>query len=512
MTNRHFSFDFLKSDIPSGLVVFLVALPLCLGIALASGAPLISGVVAGIVGGVVISLLSGSQVSVSGPAAGLTVIVIDAIATQGSYEKFLVAVMLAGAFQILFGVFRFGFIANYVPISVLQGMMAAIGLVIVLKQIPHALGRHADYEGNFSFSGSPTHGNTIDEILNSLLNFTPSAVLITLCCLTILLGWDSTVKNISRFLRHIPASLVAVTAGLGLNQAFILYFPELSLQPGNGHLVELPTIAADAGFLSILPRPEFSIITSIDTWRVAITLAIVASLESLLSVEAADKLDPQRRISNTNRELFAQGVGNLISGFLGGLPLTSVVVRTSANIYSGARTRFSSFFHGIFLLSTLLLIPNILNMIPLSALAAVLLVIGFKLFHPKQFKQLYDLGYVQFVPFVVTIVAIVFSDLLTGVLLGLFVGVFFVLKSNHHAVFTLVHQDNHYLLRFNKDVSFLNKSELKDKLSSIPRNSSLILDGTKALNIDHDICDILSDFRRAARYKHIEVELRHINL
>ncbi len=512
MNNRPFSFEFLKFDLPAGLVVFFIALPLCLGIALASGAPLISGIVAGAVGGLVISWLSGSQVSVSGPAAGLTVIVIDAIQRLGSFDKFLSAVILAGGLQIIFGVCRLGFVANYVPISVIEGMMAAIGIVIILKQIPHALGRDLEFEGVFSFSGASGTGNTIDQVLNSLFDFTPGALIIAVCCLIILNSWDFVARKIHRALWSIPASLVAVVAGVLINKLFMIYFPETALQPGQGHLVELPLISVEEGIFSILPHPNFASMWDIDTWQVAFTLAIVASIESLLSLEAADKLDPQRRISNTNRELMAQGIGNIVSASLGGLPVTSVVLRSSANIYAGARTWFSSFTHGVFLLSALLLIPTLLNQVPLASLAAILLVIGYKLCHFNHFRTTYRLGYVQFIPFVITILAIVFSDLLTGVMLGIAVGTFFVLRSTHQAVFTLVSDAGYYLLRFNKDVSFIHKAELKDKLASVPNGASLILDGTKALNIDHDIKDILNDFRRAAKFKHIRVELRHLTL
>lgn len=502
----------VRHDIASGLVVALVALPLCLGIALASGAPLISGIIAGIVGGICIGILSGSHVSVSGPAAGLTVIVLHAITTLGSFERFLAAVLVAGGIQMLFGVFKLGVIANYIPISVIQGMLAAIGVVIILKQIPHALGRDVDFEGDFSFSGIENYSNTLNELLLSITHPTAGACIISALSFLILGYWERVANKIHRAVKLIPSSLVAVIVAVVVNQLFKGIAPSLYLAPGSSYLVRLPEIGSHENIFSILPQIDFQGLLSGAVWLTGITLAVVASIETLLSLEAADKLDLQRRISPPNRELFSQGVGNVVSSLLGGLPVTSVVVRTSANINAGSRSKFSSIIHGILLLVSLLFIPHLLNLVPLSALAAVLLMVGYKLCAPRNFKNIFRAGFSQYFPFLVTITAVVFTDLLTGVIAGLIVGVFFVLYSNHKAAFTLVHQDNMYLLVFNKDVSFLNKSELKEKLAAIPEGAHLIIDGTKSLLTDFDIRDIVNDFRRAARYKRIHLETKRISL
>ena len=502
--------DLARHDLPSGLVVFLVALPLCLGIALASGAPLISGVIAGIVGGILVGYLSGSHVSVSGPAAGLTVIVLDAITKLGSFSQFLTAVILAGILQIFIGSIGLGIIANYVPIAVIEGMLTAIGIVIILKQIPHALGHHGDFEGDFSFSHGSNYTNTLEDIFLSLTSITPGACIVTLISLLVLLKWDDVSRKIHRIATFIPSSLVAVLAGVLINQLFVSIAPSLYLPDDSPFRVQLPTLAVNQKFWDILPHPDFSVLKSTQIWSIGLTLAIVATLESLLSLEAADKLDPQRRISPPNREIIAQGFGNLFSGLLGGLPVTSVVVRTSANVYAGARTKWSSITHGALLLISLFCIPKLLNFIPLSSLAAILLVIGFKLCKLEKFKAMYALGWMQFIPFMATIIAIIFSDLLTGVLIGLAVGIFFVLRSNHHSAFTIVSQESLYLIRFNKDVSFLNKSELKGLLLSVPSSSTLYIDGIKSATIDHDIRDLLIDFKRSAKYKRIHVEFKNI--
>jgi MFS superfamily sulfate permease-like transporter len=503
--------DLVRNDLPAGLVVFLVALPLCLGIALASGAPLVSGVVAGVVGGVIVGYLSGSHVSVSGPAAGLTVIILDAITKLGgNFSQFLSAVVLAGLFQIILGSIGLGIIANYVPIAVIEGMLTAIGIVIILKQIPHALGHHSDFEGDFSFTHGENYTNTIQDIFLSFTSVTPGACIVTVISLLVLLKWDDFSRKIHRLATFIPSSLVAVCLGVIVNQLFIFIAPSLYLPDDSPFRVQLPTLTSEQKIWDILPHPDFNALLSTQIWSIALTIAVVATLESLLSLEAADKLDPQRRISPPNREVVAQGFGNLFSGLLGGLPVTSVVVRTSANIYAGARTKWSSITHGLLLLISLICIPKLLNYIPLSSLAAILLVIGFKLCKLEKFRAMYSLGWMQWIPFITTIIAIIFTDLLTGVLIGLAVGIFFVLRSNHHSAFTMVSQESLYLIRFNKDVSFLNKSELKEMLLSVPSSSTLYVDGIKATTIDHDIRDLLIDYKRSAKYKRIHVEFKNI--
>ena len=500
----------LKYDAPAGLVVFLVALPLCLGIALASGAPLFSGIIAGIIGGILISFISGSEVSVSGPAAGLAVIVATAIQNLGSFRIFLLAVAISGLIQIVLGFARAGVIGNYVPNAVIKGMLAAIGVVILLKQIPHALGRDVNYEGDFDFFFElDAKSNTLLDIVKAVYTATPAAVIITIASLAVLLTWEKPALQRIRLFKLVPAPLIVVLLGILLNEGFKSFFTDFHLKAEDGHLVALPVPENFTAFFGQFTFPDWSAISNKQVFITALTIAIVGSIETLLSIEASDKLDPYRRISSTNRELKAQGLGNLISGLLGGLPVTSVIVRSSANVYAGARTRTSSFVHGLLLFICVLLIPSLLNRIPLASLAAILLVIGYKLTKIEIYKKMYHAGMDQFLPFIITVTAIVFTDLLDGVLIGLVVGTFFVIRTNHHSAMTLVSQENNYLLRFNKDVSFVNKSELKDKLSSIPSHSHLIIDGSKSTFIDSDIYDVVADFEESARYRDIEIELNH---
>ncbi len=498
----------LSDDARAGLVVFLVALPLCLGIALASGAPLFSGVISGIIGGLVVSLLSTSAVSVSGPAAGLAVIVATAIQTLGSFQAFLMAVMVAGLAQIAFGVARAGRIADYVPNAVIKGMLAAIGVVIILKQTPHALGRDKSYEGDFDFFRSADGGSTtLSDIADAVASASGEAIIITVVSLAILLLWESRWVKSNKVLSLVPGALIVVFAGIALNELFRTFFENFYLRAENGHLVTLP--AGDLrSVLGQVSSPDWSRWTDRRIYTTGLTLAVVASIESLLSLEASDKLDPQRRISNPDRELLAQGVGNVAAGLLGGLPVTAVIVRSSANVYAGAKSRWSAFIHGVLLLVCVLLIPGLLNRIPLASLAAVLLMVGYKLTKPKLYVDSWKAGLDQFLPFIVTVLAIVFTDLLLGVLIGVVFGVVFVIRTNHHSAFTLVHQDSMYLLRFNKDASFVNKSELKAKLSSLPSNSSVIIDGRKATFIDNDLYDVLKDFKESAVHKKIDIEFK----
>lgn len=500
-----------KSDISSGVVVFLVALPLCLGIALASGAPLFSGIIAGIIGGTIIALLSGSEVSVSGPAAGLAVIVADSIKTIGSFEGFLTAVILAGIFQILFGILRLGKIANYVPNSVVKGMLAAIGAVIILKQIPHALGYDKDFEGDMGFLQFFDSENTFTEIVKAFYSYSSGAVIISLISLALLLLWENIVIQKKPSLRLFPAPLLAVIVGVGLNQFFLAIFPNLAVSSADGHLVSLPVAGSFSDMAGFIRYPDWTLITSKLVITTGFIIAVVGSIETLLSVEAADALDPQKRISATNKELFAQGIGNTISGFIGGLPITSVIVRSSANVYAGAQTRLSSLVHGLLLLFAVFIIPSVLNLIPLSCLAAILLVIGYKLTSTKVFKEQFGKGIQDVVPFLVTFIAIVVSDLLTGVLIGLAVSLFFVIKTNHHSSVTVVNDNRNYLIRFNKDMSFVNKSEIKEALRKIPENTSLIIDGSKATFIDHDIVEVIEDFRKTAEYMNIRIECKNLS-
>lgn len=499
--------NFFRYDGPAGTVVFLVALPLCLGIALASEAPLFSGIIAGVVGGILVSFLSGSQVSVTGPAAGLSVIVASSIATLGSFPAFLTAVVLAGALQFLMGVFRLGVFADYVPSSVIKGMLAGIGIVITLKQIPHALGRDEDYIGNFAFL-EKSGLNTLTDILEGLAAPHAGAILISCSALALMIGWERVQPRFSGLLRLAPGPLLAVGLGLGANAVFRWLNSPLAITEKE-HLVTLPVADTPGEFLQFLTHPDFSRAGDTGVWAVAVTLAVVASIETMLSIEAGDRLDPFRRITPPNRELMAQGIGNIVSGLAGGLPMTSVVVRTSANVFAGGRTWMSSFIHGWLLLLSVLFVPHLLNQIPLACLASILILVGFKLAKPSLFRSMHAQGWSQFLPFLATAAAVVLTDLLKGVLIGFLIGIFFVIRANHHAALTVVNLDRHYLVRFNKDASFVNKNELRSHLRKIPEGAHVIIDATRALYIDHDIREAVEDFMALAPYRQITVELRN---
>jgi len=498
------SVQWASRDIPAGIVVFLVALPLCLGIALASGAPLFSGIIAGVVGGLVVSLLSGSELSVSGPAAGLAVIVANAIESLGSFEVFTVAVILSGFLQVGLGSLRAGVIGDYIPSAVIKGMLAAIGLVIFLKQIPHALGYDADYIGDEAFR-QPDELNTFTSILEAFAHPSAAALVISGVSLAILLFWDSPIMKRMRWTSLLPAPLLVVVVGILLNKAFGLWRPDWQLRSPE-HLVTLPVADSANEFFAMFSLPDLSNVLSVEVWTVAVTIALIGSIETLLCIEATDKLDPEKRISDTNRELRAQGVGNTISGLLGGLPVTSVIVRSSANVYSGARTRLSAFLHGVIMMVAVAFLAPMLNQIPLAALASILLVVGYKLSSRKLMVEMWAKGLTEFIPFAVTVVAIVFSDLLTGIGIGLLTGIFFVIRSNHHAAITMVRDGSNLLMRFSKDVSFVNKSALKQALRSVPDNAVVIVDATKSLYVDGDIYETVREFETAASFRGIRIE------
>jgi MFS superfamily sulfate permease-like transporter len=500
-----------KTDWKSGVSVFLVALPLCLGIALASGAPLLSGLLSGIIAGVVVSLFSGSEISVSGPAAGLTVIVATAIKDLGSYQGFLVAVILAGILQIILGYLKAGKFSAYFPESVIKGMLVAIGLVIILKQIPHALGDDQDYEGEFEFEQVADNQNTFTELIRSFVDFNYGAVNIAIACLILLILWDMAAKKGIKFFKLFPSSLAAVGLGVLINELYALYKPEYYLGNSPMHMVAIPIFNNTKEFTSALLMPDFSFLSNPHIYTLSITLAVVASLESLLSLEAGDSIDPKKRISSSNQELIAQGIGNTIAGFLGGLPITSVVVRTSANVYSGAQTRMSSIVHGLLLALSMILIPSIMNRIPLAALAAVLLMVGYKLANPMAIKRIYKEGYDQYIPFAVTVLVIIFKDLLFGIFVGTFVGLLFVVFTNFRSVISVIRDEHNVLIKFNKDVSFLNKPRIKEILMSLQEGDDVFIDGTKANFIDHDIFTILYDFKRNSTQKGITVDFKKIN-
>lgn len=496
----------LKNDIPASLVVFLVALPLCMGIALASNAPLMSGIIAGIVGGIVVGVFSGSNLSVSGPAAGLTAIVVSSLDKLPSYEVFLVGVVIAGVLQLIFGFFKAGAIGNYVPSPVIKGMLAAIGIILILKQIPHALGYDADYEGDVTFE-QPDGGNTFSTIWFAIRTFRPAAAIITLITVGIMILWE--LKAIKRHLifQIIPGPLVAVIGTVLINTYWFPRFGEGFALDGN-HLANIPVTGSFASFADQLTFPDFSGLGNMAVLSVSITIALVASLESLLSVEAVDKIDPEKNITNKNTELKAQGAGNIISGLLGGLPVTAVIVRSSANVSAGGKTKASAILHGILLLTCVVFIAPVLNLIPLSALAGILFFIGYKLTSPKIIKSVASKGRSQLIPFIVTIVAILFTDLLSGIIVGLMIGLFFTIKANKRKAVTLTSHKNNYLLRFKSEVTFLNIKEVKDYLSYIPYNSELIIDASKVGFIDPDIVDVIEDFLAVASHKKINVELQ----
>lgn len=496
----------LHYDLPAGLVVFLVALPLCLGIALASGAPPFAGIIAGVVGGVIVGVLSGSPLSVAGPSAGLAVMVAGAIQLAGSYRGFLAILLMAGAIQFIFGLLRLGALANYLPNSVIRGMLAATGIVIILKQIPHALGRDLDYEGDFSFL-EPGGSTTFSDIANSVMSPSGGAVSIFVVSLALLLLWERLSVRI-RFFQYVPGALVAVLASIGVNGLFGGIAPGLQVITPE-HLVSIPAPASLAAFFQQFGVPDFAALGNLKGLGMAATLAVVASVESLLSLEAADRLDPYKRISSPNRELCAQGAGNIVSGLLGGLPITASVIATSANAYSGSRTRISTMAHGILLAGLVLFAPRFLMMVPLACLAALLIMIGYKLTAPSIYRQVYGLGLAQFVPFAVTVVAVVFTNLMTGVIVGFACGVFFVFRQNHHEAITVVNDGNDYLVRFTKDASFVNKNEFRTKLRLLPAGSRVFIDGTRALYIDSDILDVVEDFKKLAPYRNIEIDLKH---
>ncbi len=505
MIYKHLNFyiQHLKNDISAGVVVFLVALPLCLGVALASGAPLFSGLIAGMVGGLIVSWASGSQLSVSGPAAGLTVIVFNAIDTLGSFNGFLMALVLAGFLQLLFGFLKAGVVSAYFPTSVIRGMLAAIGLILIMKQIPHALGYDASFEGDESYM-QETVQSTLEELFGILSFISPGATAVSSVSLLILILWESAFVKQFAFLKVIPGALIAVVWGVSYNALALQFAPEWAVL--EKHLVSLPVAKDTSDFIQLFSFPDFSFLLNPETYTIAATLAIIASLETLLSLEAVDKLDPLKRVAPTNRELKAQGIGNIVSGMIGGLPITAVIVRSAANVNAGGRSKVSSFVHGCFLLVSIMFFARCLNQIPLACLAAILLQTGYKLAKPTLFIEFFRKGEIQLIPFVTTIAAILLTDLLKGIMIGLLIGLYYVIRANHHAAISLTQSGNHYLLRLNKDVSFLNRALLRKFLDQIDENSFVVIDGSKTQFIDHDILETIEDFLQGSADANITVE------
>jgi len=503
---RNMNFKNLRNDFPASIVVFFVALPLCLGIALASGAPLLSGLIAGIIGGVIVGLFSGSNLGVSGPAAGLAAIVAVAIKDLGSFEVFLVAVVLAGVIQIVFGILRFGIIAYFFPNSVILGMLSGIGIIIILKQIPHLVGKDSEPMGADEFVEASGE-NTFSAITHLLGNISPGSLIIGILGLAIIVFWDNILANKSKIFKVIQGPIIAVLVGTIVKLIFDNYS---NIAVKDIHLVSIPVANSLNDLKSFFTFPDFSAITNPKVLTIAFTLALIASLETLLCLEATDKLDPAKNVTPTNRELFAQGTGNILSGLLGGLPLTQVIVRSSANIQSNAKSKLSTIFHGLFLLLAILALPKIINHIPLSVLAAVLIVVGYKLAKPSLFKKMWDKGWTQFVPFVTTIAVIVLKDLLWGVLAGLFIGfIVIMVKSFQNSLFLHIDKENDKLIRmaFAEEVTYLNKGAIAKELQNLPKDITLELDIRKSRYIDSDIVDILEDFIVQAKANNITVKL-----
>ncbi len=501
-------FASLKYDLPAGIAVFLVSIPLCLGIALASGAPLFSGLITGIIGGIIVAPLSGSSLGISGPTAGLAVIVMLAIQKLG-FNGFLLALIMAGVIQIVMGLIKAGVIAYYLPSSVINGMLSGMGFIIFLKQIPHAMGYDRDYEGDTSFF-QPDSYSSFSELANMLEFCSPAAILIALISLAILILWDQPFMKKHRFIQLFQGVLIAIFAGVLINQGLQNFYPELALS-GN-HLVMLPVLKNTGDLLSQIHYPDFSQFGNPAIYLTALTLAVVASLKTLLSVEAVDKMDPCKRLTSANKELIVQGIGNACSGLIGGLPLAQVIVRSSISIQSGAKTKASGVICGILLLIAVIFIPALLNKIPLASLASVLLVAGYKLIRPKSFKIMYKAGMYHFIPFCVTILGMVFTDLLIGLAIGLTTALFSILLENYKSAFYFneSHIGNKTILRLSEHVSFLNKANIQQTFEQLPVDSEVIIDATRSKYIDYDVFEIIENFKIEARRKHIKLTTENL--
>lgn len=501
---------FLKTDLLSGMVVFLVALPLCLGIAVASGAPPFAGIITGVIGGIVVGFLSNSNVSVSGPAAGLIAIVLAAITDLG-YEPFLVAVIIAGAIQLGLGLVKAGGISSYFPTSVIEGMLAAIGIIIIKKELPHAIGYDKEHEGDFfSYELLKEDKGFFTEIIHSFNYAHLGAIFVTIVSLIILIAFMK-VPALKK-IKAVPGALIVVVAGIVINEIFIATGSSLVIS--QEHLVTLPTASSFSEFIGQFHTPDLSAFSNPNTWIVGVTIAIVASIETLLCLEAGDKMDPMKRFSSANTELRAQGIGNMLAGLIGGLPMTSVIVRTSANVNAGARTKLSAIAHGTFLLLAVIIIPGLLNKIPMACLAAILIMIGLRLASPKVFVHMWHTGKHQFIPFIVTVVAVVLTDLLKGVGIGLAVSIFFILRGNMKLAYFFKKEKHHegetIHIDLAQEVSFLNKAAIKQTLAHLPKNSNVIIDAANTVYIDYDVLELIRDFLNfGSRDKNIAVTLRN---
>lgn len=489
-------FSTWKNDVPASFVVFFVALPLCLGVALASTGDtpqLFGGILAGAIGGILVGAISNSRLGVSGPAAGLILIVLNAILTLGSYEAFLVSVIIAGLLQITAGFLGFGFLGNFFPSSVIKGMLAAIGITLVLKEIPHAVGYDADFMGDDAFLQQDGE-NTFSEIFESIHALSPGAIVISIVSIAILLFFNTNrAKSIGLF-KILPGAFFVVLLGILINQFFLYFAPSFYL--GKTHLVNLPQLTSVSDAVHLLKFPDFKSLSNIKVYEIGFVIFLVASLETLLSVEATDKLDPKKKRTQSSRELVAQGFGNTVSGLIGGLPITQVIVRSSANITSGAESKLSTILHGFLLLITVLLIPSFLNLIPLASLATILLLVGYKLSTVGLYKNMYKLGYEQFIPFVFTIIGVLFTDLLKGILIGMCFAIFYILRKKFRNKCKVEEiEPNVFKVSLTEEVSFLNKGNIARTLKKIPHNSKVTIDGSSSIEIDYDVLEFIEDFK-----------------
>jgi MFS superfamily sulfate permease-like transporter len=500
----------LSADLLAGMVVFLVALPLCLGIAVASGAPPFAGIISGIIGGIIVGSLSKSHVSVSGPAAGLIAIILVAVTDLG-YETFLVAVMVAGLIQLTLGLAKAGGISSYFPTSVIEGMLVAIGIIIIKKELPHAIGYDLEHEGDFfSYQLLKADEGFFGELLHSFNYAHTGAIIVSVVSIAIIIAFNK-VPALKK-IKAIPGALVAVVAGILLNELFKTTMPEWVI--ADKHLVVLPTADSVQAFLGQFQTPDLNGFTNPKVWITGLTIAIVASIETLLCLEAGDKMDPLKRFSSANAELRAQGIGNLLSGLIGGIPMTSVIVRTTANINAGAKTKMAAIFHGIFLLLSVIAIPGLLNKIPMASLAAILIMIGLKLASPKVFKHMWHSGKQQFIPFIITVIAVVFTDLLKGVGIGLVVSIIYILKGNMKLAYFFRKEQHHegetIHIDLAQEVSFLNKAAIKATLAALPENSKVVVNADNTVYIDHDVLELLRDFVNfGAKDKNINITLKN---
>ncbi|MDP3394575.1 SulP family inorganic anion transporter [Sediminibacterium sp.] len=502
------STKYFKADMLAGMVVFLVALPLCLGIAVASGAPPFAGIISGVIGGIAVGYLSNSNVSVSGPAAGLIAIILVAVTEMG-YQTFLSAVVIAGLIQLVLGLAKAGGISSYFPTSVIEGMLVAIGIIIIKKEIPHAIGYDLDHQGDYFYYNILDDKNYFSDLIHSFNFAHAGSIIIAIVSIAIIVAFNK-IPALKK-LKAVPGALVAVVAGILLNELFSVAWPDIIIK--DEHLVLLPVATSLNEFTSQFTAPSLQGFMNMKAWMVGITIAIVASIETLLCLEAGDKMDPFKRFSSANKELTAQGIGNMLSGLLGGIPMTSVIVRTSANINAGAKTKLAAIAHGVFLLVAILAIPGLLNKIPMASLAAILIMIGLKLASIKTFKHMWHNGLQQFIPFIVTVIAVVFTDLLKGVGIGLVVSIYFILKGNMKLAYFFRKEQHHtgetIHIELAQEVSFLNKAAIKQTLAHLPENCSVIINAANTVYIDYDVLEMIKDFMNfGSKDKNISVILK----